>query len=72
MLIYENHFFNGEDYVSVTSDANRYVVADGEEYTTIWMKTSEEKPCTEGDIIQTTDEIDDLEALSILLGIDNE
>lgn len=69
MLIYENHFFNGEDYVSVTSDANRYVVVDGEEYTTIWMKKSEEKSCTEGDIIQTTDEIADAEALAILMGV---
>lgn len=68
MLIYENHFFNGEDYVSVTSDANRYVVVDGEEYTIIWMKKSEEKPCTEGDIIQTTDDIDDAEAFGILFG----
>jgi hypothetical protein len=68
MLIYENHVFEGKEYVSVTSDENRFVMVDGEGYSVIWMLKSEEKPCAEGELIPEA-EPDAAEILDILLGV---
>ncbi len=66
MLIYEDHVYNGKDWVSVTSDEGRYVIVDGVGYSTIWMTKEAEKPCVEGEIIP--DDIDDAEAYNIIFG----
>lgn len=68
MLIYENHEYNGKEWVSVTSNENRYVMVDGVGYSTIWILKSEEKPCTEGEIIPDGEPTDS-EILVILLGV---
>ena len=68
MLVFENHIFNDKEYVSVTSDENRFVLCDGKEYGVIWMLKSEEKPCTEGNVIPDGDP-DAEEILDILMGV---
>ncbi len=69
MLIYTDHFYNGREWVAVRSDEGRAVMVDGVPFEIIWMPRSELKPCTEGEPLAVGGELDDAEALAILLGV---
>lgn len=66
MLIFQEHVFEGVEYVSVTSSEGKYVIHNGFEYGTVWVRKNELQPCSEGDVIP--DGIDEAEAYDIIFG----
>lgn len=71
MIIQEHFDVNGRDFIRTTSDAGRYVVRDGVEYTEACDPEDLGRTYTEGGLIPAEDLSADLaEAGRILLGVD--
>ena len=71
-MIVQEHFLVGErDFIRTYSDANRYVVRDGVEYTEACDPAEYGRTYTEGDLMPA-DDAEAAEILDILLGGDGE
>lgn len=71
MIVTEHFGVNGRDFIRTTSDAGRYVVRDGVEYSEACDPTEFGRMYTEGDLMtvdETTAE-DKAEAYDILMGV---
>lgn len=71
-MIIEEHFdVNGRDFIRTCSDANRYVVRDGMEYSEACDPAEFGRTYTEGDLmpVDETDLADKAEAYDILMGV---
>ena len=69
MAIIQEHFdVNGKDFIRTYSDAGRYVVRDGEEYSEACDPAEFERIYTEGDLIESEDEPTAEEIVDILTG----
>lgn len=71
MIITENYEINGVQFTRTYSDANRYVVRDGIEYSEANDPSEFGRTYTEGDVMDDTDS-DAEEILDILLGGESE
>jgi len=67
MIVQEHFDVNGRDFIRTTSDAGRYVVRDGVEYTEACDPAEFGRVYTEGEIMPV-DESDAAEILDILIG----
>lgn len=67
MIVQEHFDVNGRDFIRTTSDAGRYVVRDGVEYTEACDPAEFGRVYTEGEIMPV-DESDAAEILGILTG----
>lgn len=68
-MIVQEHFIVGErDFIRTYSDANRYVVRDGVEYSEACDPAELGRTYTEGDIMPA-DESEAQEILDIILGV---
>lgn len=71
-MIVQEHFLVGErDFVRTYSDANRYAVRDGVEYTEACDPAEYGRTYTEGDLMPV-DDAEAAEIIDILLGGDGE
>ncbi len=71
-MIVQEHFFVGErDFIRTHSDANRYVVRDGVEYSEACDPAEFGRQYTEGDVmpVEESDLADKAEAYDILMGV---
>lgn len=69
-MIIEEHFdVNGRDFIRTTSDAGRYVVRDGVEYSEACDPAELGRTYTEGELMPT-DETEAQEILNILMGVE--
>lgn len=67
-MITQEHFdVNGRDFIRTYSDANRYVVRDGVEYSEACDPAEHDRTYTEGDVMPV-DETEAQEILNILMG----
>lgn len=71
MIVQEHFDVNGRDFIRTTSDAGRYVVRDGVEYSEACDPAEFGKVYTEGDLMPPDDnEVNDkAEAYDILMGV---
>lgn len=69
MIIQEHFDIDGRDFIRTYSDANRYVVRDGVEYSEACDPTDLGRTYTEGDLIPVEDGEAE-EILNIILGVD--
>ena len=68
MIVQEHFDVNGRDFIRTTSDADRFVVRDGVEYSEACDPAEFGRTYTEGDVMPT-DEGEAQEILDILLGV---
>ena len=69
MIIVENITVNGTEFTRTYSDANRYVVRDGIEYSEAWDPAQFGRTYTEGNIILDDEIIDDNENAEEIVNI---
>ena len=71
MIIQEHFELNGHDFIRTYSNANRYVVRDGVEYSEACDPAEFGRVYTEGDLIPETETelADKAEAYDILMGV---
>lgn len=71
MIVQVRFAVNGRDFVRTYSDANRYVVRDGIEYSEACDPAEFGREYTEGDVmpVDETDLADRAEAYDILMGV---
>lgn len=69
MIVQEHFDVNGRDFIRTYSDANRFVVRDGVEYSEACDPAELGRTYTEGDVMPT-DEGEAQEILDIILGVD--
>ncbi len=69
MVDYEKHTLQETPYVKAFSDSNRYILLGETEYAIYWFPEVQSLVFAEGrEIPDPTDDLDDSEALDILLG----
>ncbi len=68
MIVQEHFDVNGRDFIRTYSDANRFVVRDGVEYSEACDPAEFGRTYTEGDIMPT-EEGEAQEILDIILGV---
>ena len=68
MIVQEHFDVNGRDFIRTTSDADRFVVRDGVEYSEACDSAEFGRTYTEGDVMPT-DEGEAQEILDIILGV---
>ena len=68
MIVQEHFDVNGRDFIRTYSDANRFVVRDGVEYSEACDPAGLERTYTEGDVMPV-DEGEAQEILNIILGV---
>ncbi len=68
MIVQEHFDVNGRDFIRTHSDANRFVVRDGVEYSEACDPAELGRTYTEGDVMPT-DEGEAQEILDIILGV---
>ena len=68
MIVQEHFDVNGRDFIRTTSDADRFVVRDGVEYSEACDPAEFGRTYTEGDVMPT-DEGEAQEILDIILGV---
>ena len=71
MIVQEHFDVNGRDFIRTTSDAGRYVVRDGVEYSEACDPAEFGRTYTEGDVMPV-DDTEAAEILNIILGGDSE
>lgn len=69
MIVQEHFDVSGRDFIRTYSDANRFVVRDGVEYSEACDPAELGRTYTEGDVMPT-DEGEAQEILDIILGVD--
>lgn len=69
MIVTETFKVGGRDFIRTYSDANRFVVRDGVEYSEACDPAELGRTYTEGDVMPT-DEGEAQEILDIILGVD--
>lgn len=67
MIITETYMLNGREFTRTYSDANRYVVRDGIEYSEANDPSEFGRTYTEGDIMDESTEADEI--VNILMGV---
>lgn len=68
MIVQEHFDVNGRDFIRTTSDADRFVVRDGVEYSEACDPAELGRTYTEGDVMPV-DEGEAQEILDIILGV---
>ncbi len=71
MIVQEHFDVNGRDFIRTSSDANRYVVREGVEYSEACDPAEFGRTYTEGDVmpVDEADLADKAEAYDILMGV---
>lgn len=67
MIITETYMLNGREFTRTYSDANRYVVRDGIEYSEANDPSEFGRTYTEGDVMEENTEAEEI--LDILMGV---